>query len=91
MVTLKIMQANTRNQYIMRSLDHNGEAHTNPMAYLEATVKHSHDLIVSVLSVISFTNGYERWTLPGYLSFKVTIMFFKTSSRHTENLSTVST
>jgi len=49
----------------MCSLNRNGEAHTNPMAYLEATAKHSHDLVVSVLSIISFINGYERWTLPG--------------------------
>jgi len=61
----------------MWSLNRNGEAHTNPMAHLEATVKHSNDLVVSVLSIISFINGYERWNLPGYLSFKVTSIFFK--------------
>jgi hypothetical protein len=49
---------------------------TNPLAYLEETVKHSHDLVVSVPRIISFINGYERWTLPGYLSFKVTMIFF---------------
>ena len=59
-VTLKIMQANTRKQYIMWSLNRNGQTHTNPPAYLEETVKHSCDLVVSVLSIISFINGYER-------------------------------
>ena len=82
-VTLKIMQVNTRNQCIMCSLNRNGETHTNPPTYLLVRVKHSHDLVVSVLSIISFVNAYERQTLPGYLSLKVTMIFFNTSSRHT--------
>jgi len=61
----------------MCSLNRNGETHTNPLAYLLVRVKHSHDLVVSVLSIISFINGYERRTLPGYLSLKGTMIFFK--------------